>query len=513
MIAVALVSAGMFVVAAGPYEADTWATPGNIVDAKVVPTLQQHGVQLRKSCSDEVFIRRVFIDLIGTLPTSADVDLFLADKSPDKRATLIEALLKRDEFAQYWSMKWCDLLRVKSEYPINLWPNAAQGYQRWIYEQLRDNRPYDQFARELLTSSGSNFRNPPVNFYRAMQGRDSAAISKMVALTFMGTRLEKWPEAKRNELANIFSRVAYKKTDEWKEEIVYLDPKPVDPLKVIYPDGAVATIAAGADPRIAFSDWLITPKNEWFTRNIVNRNWAWLMGTGVIQEADDIRADNPAACPGLLTALQDELVKAKYDMHQTFRLICNSRTYQQSSIANNDTAAPAVEFAHYKIRRLDAEVLIDALCWIVGDGEKYSSATPEPYTFIPKTNRTITLADGSITSPFLATFGRPARDTGLESERDNMPTDAQSLYLLNSSDVQRRISTSPLLRELIYRNMKKRADMVRGIYATILSRYPTPAEMTTADQYFTANAAVGAGPTANDLAWALINSKEFLCRH
>lgn len=513
MIAVVLVCAGMLVVAAGPYEAETWATPGNIVDAKVIPMLLQHGVQMRKSCSDEVFIRRVFIDMIGTLPTRADVDLFIADKNPDKRATLIEALFKRDEFAQYWSMKWCDLLRVKSEYPINLWPNAAQGYQRWIYEQLRDNRPYDQFARELLTSSGSNFRNPPVNFYRAMQGREPATIAKMAALTFMGTRLESWPETKRSDLANIFSRVAYKKTDEWKEEIVYLDPKPVDPLKVIYPDGTVATVGAGADPRIAFADWLITPKNEWFTRNIVNRNWAWLMGRGIIQEADDIRPDNPPACPELLSSLQDELVKSHYDVQQVFRLICNSRTYQQSSIANNDTDDPAVQFAHYTIRRLDAEVLIDALCWIGGDGEKYSSATPEPYTFIPQTNRTITLADGSITSPFLATFGRPARDTGLESERDNMPTDAQSLYLLNSADIQRRISTSPLLRELINRNMQKRAEMVRGIYATILSRYPTPAEMNTANQYFTANIVAGAGPTGNDLAWALINSKEFLCRH
>ncbi len=509
--ALLIVFIGSLAGAAGPFEADTWATPENIVDVKVAATLKQHGVALRNSCSDEVFLRRVFVDLIGTMPTREDVDLFLADKSPDKRAKIIEVLFQRDEFAQYWSMKWSDLLRVKSEYPINLWPNAAQAYNRWIYEQIRDNTPYDQFARELLTSSGSNFRNPPVNFYRAIQGRDATTIAKAVTLTFMGTRLEKWPEAKRNDMANIFTRVGYKKTDEWKEEIVYLDPKPTSPLKVVYPDGTTATIPAGADPRIAFADWLITPKNEWFTRNIVNRNWAWLLGTGIIQEADDIRTDNPAACPELLTSLQDELVKSKYDMRAVFRLICNSRTYQQSSVPNNDTADAAVQFAHYKIRRLDAEVLIDALCWIGGDGESYSSATPEPYTFIPKANRTITLADGSITSPFLATFGRPARDTGLESERDNQPTDAQSLYLLNSSDVQRRISRSPLLAKVINGNLKKSTLLIRAIYATILSRYPTAAETATAEQYFTANGL--SGPSANDLAWALINSKEFLCRH
>jgi hypothetical protein len=488
-----------------------WSTPANVIDLRVEPTLKQHAVQLRTPCTDEVFIRRVFIDLIGTLPTPKEVDAFLQDPRPDKRATLIDALFTREEFADYWALKWCDVLRVKSEFPSNLWPNAVQAYHRWIYEAIRDNRPYDQFARELLTASGSNFRVPPVNFYRALSSREPFGIAKAVALNFMGTRLERWPEARRNDMALFFSRVAYKKTGEWKEEIVYASPEATEPLKAVFPDGVTTIIPADADPRQTFANWLLAPGNPWFSRNIVNRIWAWTMGHGVIHEADDIRADNPPACPALLTCLQDELVKSHYDLRHIYRLICNSRTYQQSSVPNGDITDPAVQFAHYTVRRLDAEVLIDALDWIGGSGESYSSAIPEPYTFIPKENRTIALADGSITSAFLANFGRPARDTGLESERNNQPADAQSLYLLNSTDIQRKIAGSPQLGKIIRTSQGKPVEMIRNIYLLLLSRAPTPAESTTAEQYLKANGQ--SGPAANDLAWALINSKEFLYRH
>ena len=157
-----------------PYIGEQWATPANVIDAQVAVTLRQHGVQFRNPCSDEVFLRRVYLDVIGTLPTPRETEAFLQDTHPDKRAAVIDALLSREEFAEYWTMKWCDLLRVKSEFPINLWPNAVQAYHHWIYEALRENMPYDQFARALLTASGSNFREPPVNFYRALPSRDPA---------------------------------------------------------------------------------------------------------------------------------------------------------------------------------------------------------------------------------------------------------------------------------------------------------------------------------------------------
>jgi hypothetical protein len=455
----------------------------------------------------------------GSLPEPQDVRGFLKDRRSDKRAALIDALLERDEFADYWTLKWCDLLRVKAEFPINLWPNAVQAYHRWIHDCLRENKPYDEFARELLTSSGSNFRVPQVNFYRAIQGREPAAIAGAVALTFMGVRLEKWPEARRSGMEAFFSRVAYKQTAEWKEEIVYLDPAPAKPLKAVFPDGVTVQIQPDEDPRVVFADWLISPNNEWFARNIVNRIWAWLLGRGIIHEPDDIRPDNPAVHPQLLAYLEKELVKADYDLRHIYRLILNSRTYQQSSIprspvgdAGRDHPDAEALFAYYPVRRLDAEVLVDALCWISGTRESYSSAIPEPFTFIPEENRSIELADGSITSQFLEMFGRPARDTGLESERNNQPTDAQRLHLLNSTHVQNKIERSRRLNGLLRAAKGNRRMLINMIYLNILSRFPTQAELGAAEEYFQTKGTT-LKQAADDLAWALINTKEFLYRH
>ena len=495
-----------------PFEHEAGFAVANAVDAPVLAALRKRGIQPAHLCSDEVFIRRVYLDAIGTLPEPEAVVEFTQDSRPNKRALLIDALLEREEFADYWAMKWCDLLRVKSEFPINLWPNAVQAYHHWIRDAIRKNRPYHELVRELLTSSGSNFRVPPVNFYRAIQGRDPSAIARAVALTFMGTRLETWPEARRAGMAAFFSRVAYKQTGEWKEEIVQLDPAATEPVNAIFPDGTAVRIPPGEDPRQVFADWLLRPGNPWFTRNIANRLWAWLWGRGIIHEPDDIRPDNPPTNPELLACLEKELVNARYDLRHLYRLILNSRTYQQSSLPQSDQAQAEALFACYPVRRLDAEVLIDALCWIGGPGESYSSAVPEPFTFIPQYHRTISLADGSITSPFLEMFGRPARDTGLESERNNQPTDAQRLHLLNSTHVRQKIEQSQRLRELVRRTGGNPAQVIRGLYLTLLSREPTPTEVAAARQY-AQTAGVTPKQAMDDLVWALINTKEFLYRH
>ena len=493
-----------------PYETDATAAATQL-DALVLARLQAKGLQPAPLCSDEVFLRRAYLDVIGTLPKLAEVQTFLADTSPTKRAKLIDALLARDEFADYWSLKWCDILRVKSEFPIDLWPNAVQCYHRWIRDALAANMPYDQFARALLTSSGSNFRVGPVNFYRAIQGRSPDAIAGAVGLTFMGTRLDKWAPADRANMAAFFSRVYYKHTDEWKEEIVELNPAAEGDLAVVFPDGTKARIAADKDPRAVFADWLLQPNNAWFSRAIANRVWSWFLRRGIIQEPDDIRADNPPSNPELLAYLQKQLVASHYDLRQLYRVILSSRTYQSSSLPHGEGAEAEALFAFYPVRRLDAEVLIDALGYIGGSGEEYLSIVPEPYTFVPPTNRTITLADGSISSHFLETFGRPARDTGLEAERNNQATDAQRLYLLNSTDMERRIARSPVLaqvRTLAGGNSKL---FVKLTYAALLSRYPTDAEDAQAQAYFQKQTN---GPAAAmDLEWALINSKEFLYRH
>ncbi|MHC4511863.1 MAG: DUF1553 domain-containing protein, partial [Planctomycetota bacterium] len=472
----------------GPFETGDKYAPKNRIDTLVMATFREKGIEPARLCSDvcsdAVFIRRAYLDVIGTLPEPQEVRQFLQDSNPRKRVALIHKLLRRDEFADYWSLKWCDLLRVKAEFPINLWPNAVQAYHRWIHDCLKQNMPYDQFARELLTSSGSNFRVPQVNFYRAIQGREPSAIAGAVALTFMGVRLESWPAERRSGMEAFFSRVAYKTTSEWKEEIVYLDPAPTETLQAVLPDAVAVQIPAGRDPRMVFADWLITPENPWFARNIVNRIWSALCGRGIIHEPDDIRPDNPAVHPRLLAYLEKELVKADYDLRHIYSLILNSRTYQQSSIPRSDHPEAEALFACYPVRRLDAEVLIDALCWISGTRESYSSAIPEPFTFIPQENRTIELADGSITSQFLEMFGRPARDTGLESERNNQFSDAQRLHLLNSSHVQTKIERSARLNAAIRAAKNNRQTLVNLIYLNILSRYPTQAESAAARAYF-----------------------------
>jgi hypothetical protein len=500
-----------FFLAAHPtYESATPASPPTKIDALVLDQLHRLHISPAFPASDAVFLRRVYLDTIGTLPTSEEAAAFLQDDSANKRALLIDRLLEREEFADYWAMKWSDLLRVKAEFPINLWPNAAQAYFHWIRAAIAENRPYDRFVRELLTASGSNFRTPPVNFYRAMQSRDPSAIAQTVALTFMGSRAEKWPKSRLTAMAGFFSQIAYKETGEWKEEIVFFKPATVASAAA-FPDGTSATLTPGRDPREIFVEWLVTPNNPWFTRNIANRVWSWLLGRGIIQEPDDIRPDNPVVNPALLAYLEQELVASHYDLKQLYRLILNSQTYQLSAIPQSTSAEAAANFAQYPIRRLDAEVLADAICQTTGTTETYISPIPEPFTFIPEGQRSISLPDGSITSSFLELFGRPSRDSGLEAERNNRLTAAQQLHLLNSSHVERKIEQSPKL-QYILRTSKGGQAVVTAIYLMMLSRYPTPDELKLAAAY-TQTGAVKPREAAIDLVWALINSAEFLYRH
>ena len=502
-------------IAPSPFELDAPPQPHGAIDEIVFARLQALGLEPAHLCSDAVFVRRVFLDAIGTLPTAAETKAFLHDPAPDKRAALIERLFTREEFADYWAMKWSDLLRVKAEFPVNLWPNAAQAYHRWIRTAMRDNQPYDQFARELLTSNGSNFRIGPVNFYRALQNKEPQTVARTVALTFMATRTEHWPAERLVGMGAFFAQLGYKPSGEWKEEIVFFDPNKApaaDAPSAVFPDGTPAQLTPSRDPRAVFADWLVDPKNPWFTRAIANRVWSWLLGRGIIHEPDDIRPDNPPTNPALLAHLEQRLVAAHFDVRQLMREILNSATYQLSSLPRSDRPEAEANFAHYALRRLDAEVLIDALNQITGTTEKYSSAIPEPFTFVPDDQRSIALPDGSITSTFLEMFGRPSRDTGLEAERNNRITDTQRLHLLNSTQIQRKLEQGPKLQALFRASRPGSWEVVDGLYLAILSRPPTTAERSTVATYVQSS-----GPdrraAAVDLAWALVNSAEFLHRH
>lgn len=498
---------------------DAAALPLTPLDRLVVADLERHGFRMAPPASDEVFIRRVYVDVIGAIPTADEVLAFVADRKPDKRARLIDRLLDDPRFADRWASKWCDLLRVKAEFPINLWPKGVQAYHRWVHDSIARNKRYDLFVRELLTSSGSNFRNPPVNFFRAVQGRDPANLASAVALTFMGSRIDTWTPERRRGLELLFSRVSYKPTAEWKEEIVLLNPAAYEPLEATLPDGKKVVVPPGEDPRQAFADWLLREDNPWFARAAVNRAWSWLMGRGIVHEPDDLRPDNPPVNPPLLTYLETEFVRAKYDLKHVYRLILNSRTYQQSCVPAGGRGMSADRlsevqrhFGCYIVRRMEAEAIRDAIDGLFGRGDGYVSPIPEPFTFIPSYLRAYQLADGSITSPFLELFGRPTRDTGLESERGLDSTARQRLHLLNSSQMQRKIERSAIVREWVNRSRNDDGRLVELIYLGVLSRRPTTEESDVARRYIKATKE-GRTAAAVDLAWALVNGREFLFRH
>ena len=539
------------------FESPARPKPASQLDEIVFAKLSSLDIQ-PVLCSDAVFVRRVYLDVIGTLPTAQEAREFIQDPDANnKRRILIDRLLERDEFADYWAMRWGDILRIKAEFPVNLWPNAAQAYHRWVRASIAENKPYDKFVREMLTSSGSNFRVGPVNFYRAVQNRTPEGIATAVALTLMGSRAESWPRDRLRGMAVFFSQIGYKPTREWKEEHVYWDPlrgsaaaasaapekaagsdsqtaSPAEaaqptgspPPTAVFPDGTKIELPPHRDPREVFADWLITPENSWFTRSIANRVWSWLLGRGIIHEPDDIREDNPPSNPELLAYLEKELVAGHYDLKRFYRLILNSSTYQLSSMPRCNVPQAEANFASYSLRRLDAEVLIDAINKISGTSDLYTSAIPEPFTYIPPDKPAIAIADGSITSPFLTLFGRSARATGMENERVNKPVPAQWLHMLNSSHIQRKLEQGPKLKAIIDSG-RKPDEIVEELYLTILSRFPTADELNSVEEYGQPGAVSKSGKPAKagkaaavkrradwvDIAWALINSDEFLYRH
>lgn len=498
----------------GPFETDCFVVGTSEIDRLAFTAMREAEVEPALPCSDEVFLRRVYLDVAGRLPELEETREFLRDPAKDRRARLIDRLLESGDYVDYWTMRWCDVLRVKSEFPINLWPDAVQAYHRWVREQVATNRPYDEMATEMLTASGSNFREPAVNFFRAVPGKGSEPIAAAVALTFMGSRIEHWPDPVRAEFEKAFARLAFKPTSEWKEEIVCPDPACFDAFTVRMPDHELLRAAPGADIRVPFTAWLIDKPR--FAEAGANRVWAWVFGRGIVNEPDDIRPDNPASVPGLLEHLGQTFASDGYDQRKLLRRILNSRVYQLSSIPRSGDPRVAGLFAAYPVRRLEAEVLLDVLCALTGTKEGYMSPIPEPFTHVPPSARSVRLSDGSITSPFLELFGRSSRDTGHLLERNNHISEAQRLYLLNSTDLQNRFSRSTKLRALTKgRRARNARDVTEAIYLTLLSRKPTHREIVAAlgDRATAREPGPPPPQQLEDLVWALVNSKEFLHRH
>lgn len=503
------------------------ANAGDAIDELCLARQRKAGVAPAELCSDSVFIRRVYLDTIGLLPTPDEVRAFLEDDAPRKRSNLIDELLERPEFVDYWALKWGDLLRIKAEYPVRIWPKGVQTYYRWVRDSIARNMPYDQFVRELLVSSGSAFRDGAANYYRAVPIKDPQTFGDTTALLFMGMRVgcarchdhptERWTLEDELGLAAFFAQVRFKGTSEWKEEIVHIDPdgmlrhpKTKQIVKPKLPGGEPIELKLGDDPRAVFADWLTAPQNPWFAKNAVNRIWHWLFGRGIVHEPDDMRPSNPPSNPELLELLARELVEHDYDTRHIYRLILNSETYQRSAETRDGAAADPDLFAHYPVKRLGAEQLMDALSQVTETWETLSSNIPEPFTKLPTGYRATQLADGSISLPFLELFGRPPRDTPYESQRTCETSMRQALHLLNAADIERKVSTDNRIARLI-REGKSDAEIIDGIYLAALARLPFDDER----QKLLAHARRSKARVQNlqDILWAVLNSKEFLFNH
>ena len=362
-----------------------------------------------KICDDETFLRRIYLDLTATLPEVAEIKSFRESKNPHKREQCIDKLLDNSDFEDYAIMKWCDRLRVKSEFPIRLWPNAVQAYTRYIEHYQRKNLPYDQFVRELLTASGSNFRHAPVNFYRAVSQHNPQGYAAAVAVTFLGQRLEQWPKMEQQNFTHWFEYVGLKSTREWKEEIVYFSANlSVRESTFTFPDGQSIHLPSTTDPREVLAEWLIKTSPRQLQRNAVNRIWYEMLGHGLCARIDDLTPEDLKALHPVLEYLEQFLLDQQWHTREVVALIAKSKLYQQDLSASKSYPL----WAQYKVRRLEAEVIVDILQQLLGGSENYSSMIPEPFTFIPTEEKSILLCDGSITSRTLELFGRPPRDTG-----------------------------------------------------------------------------------------------------
>ncbi len=501
------------------FEYDDGTKPLNEIDTVLFNLWESAGIKPALRCSDGVFVRRIYLDVLGKIPTREQARDFIKDTNPDKRAILIDQLLSCPEFVEYQTLHWCDMLRVKSEFPINLWPHGAATYYRWIRNSVESNKPYNQFARELLLGQGSCFREGASNFYRAVERKEASELADAAVSAFMGQQIDLWSEEKRNQLTVFFSRVKYKATAQWKEEIVYIDRTPVEVTQFTFPDDSKQAVVVGQDPRIAFADWLIRPENKAFNHAIVNRIWYWLNGQGIIESPDKMPLDKTDQLEPLLETLAEKLVKSNYDLKAVYRLILNSRAYQQSAFpqstlknGGDKEAENLLRLATYKVRRIEAEVLQDMFIELMDAKITYTSEVPEPFMFTPSSMKTIAIPDSGITNAFLEMFGRPTRDSGLTTDRNNEITATQQMYMLNSTQINQ---WAFKLADGSFKRLHNKKDKpysrevemtCNDCWLKFLSRYPTQAELTNFTQLLRS-------PVRRDIIWGLINTSEFLCHH
>ncbi len=494
------------------------ARRNNFVDELVLQKLKTLNIAPSHTATDSEFVRRAFLDAIGTLPTTDEVKRFLADQSPNKRAILIDALLERPEFVDYWSYKWSDLLLVSSR---KLQTKTLLSFNNWIRDSVRANKPWDQFARELVVSSGTSQSNGAVNYYVIHRSPIDRAENFTVA--FLGIRmtcarchnhpLEKWTQKEYYGFANLFTRVGVKAGVAPGDSTVYTMPagdinhprlgKPMEPRPL---DGAPLTIDAAKDRREHLAEWLTSGDNPYFTRMVVNRVWKNFMGRGLVEPVDDMRATNPASNEDLMKTLVQDFVKHRFDLKHLMRTVMNSATYQLSSATNETNLKDDKFYSHFIARRLPAEVILDGLSQVTG--------VPTKFDGYPPGTRSLQLPDSRVDSYFLTVFGRPERLITSEAERQQDPSLTQALHIINGKTINEKLrAPDNALGGFVKQNASDQ-EVVEWMYLAAYSRFPTPEEKA---RLVAAMSKESGGDTRRqlieDIAWAILTGREFLFNH
>jgi hypothetical protein len=512
--------------------------PRNFIDEQVAEQLARLNLPASPACTDAEFVRRAYVDTIGRLPEVEEVRAFLADSSPARRDALIESLLKRPEFADYWTYKWSDLLMLSG---TRLRPEALRTYYQWIRKQVAGGAPWDQFVRAIITATGESVEDGPTNFYALSQSPED--MSENVSQAFLGLSigcakchnhpLEKWTNDQYYGMASLFARVRAKgwggegRSGDGRRTLYVAEsgelvqprtgkPQPPAPL-----DGKPLAFDDPADRRVSLAKWLTAPENPYFARSIANRLWANYFGVGLVEQVDDMRVSNPASNDGLLAAAADYLVKQKFDLKSLMRAILQSNTYQRTSRPLSGNQADHRFYSRYYPRRLMAEVLHDAIVQVSQvptrfDTIAFPGGDVQKTDFYPLGTRAVQLYDSAVENYFLQTFGRNPRRIVCECERSGEPTMIQVLHLSNGITLNEKLKApGNRLEKLIKlrREGMSAAALVDEIYLASLARYPSDAERSHLIALLPPPGEPSEREIVEDVFWGLLSSREFLFNH
>ncbi len=488
----------------------------NFIDELVDAKLQQLKFVPAGLCSDEEFLRRVYLDTIGLLPTVEESAAFLVDPSPDKRKLLIDQLLERPEFAKFWALKWGDLLKMTTG---QVGADGVHKYHRWVERSYEKNIGYDRFARELLTATGSTLNNPAANFYQTSATMNDCVEN--ISQIFMGARLqcakchnhpfERWTQDNYYGMGAFFNRVERQKTRRAEETFVYFttsgevtQPRTGQQMKPWLPLQGNVEPPNESDRRAAFADWLTASDNRFFGKVEVNRIWSHLLGRGIVDPADDFRESNPPSNAALLEALAKDFSASGYDRKHIIRTILNSRTYQASSRTNPFNQEDAKYFSHYEPRLLGAEQLLDAICHVTD--------VPEQFGALPSGTKATQLPSPDLAkSDFLKIFGQPERQTVCACERSNESNLGQALQLYNGPLVHGKLRAEGNRFRKLVAASKTDDEIVALLYKAAFSREPSELELNAARTHIKSKE--DRLIALEDVCWAILNMNEFLFQH